>query len=435
MGDRAAGAPATSPTGIHRLGGTARAPRTLVPALLAAIAYVDPGNFGVNISSGSEHGYALVWVVVFASLSAMVIQYLAAKLGMVTGRSLAEHSAARYPGVGRVLLWAQAEVVVVMTDLAEIVGGAIALRLLFGVPLVVGAVVVTAFSLVVLALTVRGRSHFDSVVLVLLVVIVASLVWQVGVADVDSVALLRSVVPGPLEGSAALLAVGIVGATVMPHALHFHSAATRGTDTGREPQDARLDTPADAGGPGPRVGQAERLRAGRQTVRSVVVAMTVAGAANVSLVVFSAGLPGGSGASIDSAYAALQANVGQVAATVLAVALLASGLASTLVGVQTGDVVMEGFGRRPISPLVRRGLAVVPALVILGLGVAPTTALVWSQVVLSFALPGTLVPLLLFTRDPRLMGALANRRPTTAVAAVITAVIVGLCAYLVVSGG
>ena len=215
----------------------------------------------------------------------------------------------------------------------------------------------------------------------------------------------------------------------MPHALHFHSAATRGTDTGAH------EPAADAGGPGPRVGQAARLRAGRQTVRSVVVAMTVAGVANVSLVVFSAGLPGGSGASIDSAYAALQANAGQLAATVLAVALLASGLASTLVGVQTGDVVMEGFGRRPISPLVRRGLAVVPALVILGLGVAPTTALVWSQVVLSFALPGTLVPLLLFTRDPRLMGALANRRPTTAVAALITAVIVGLCAYLVVSGG
>jgi manganese transport protein len=400
------------------LGGTVTSPRTLVPALLAAIAYVDPGNFGVNIRSGAEHGYTLVWVVVFASCSAMVIQYLAAKLGMVTGKSLAEHSSERFPGVGRLLLWAQAELVVIMTDLAEIVGGAIALKLLFGMPLMVGAVCVTAFSLVVLGLKVRGRSHFDSVVLVLLVVIIASLLWQVFIADVDRVALLQSVVPGPLDSSAALLAVGIVGATVMPHALHFHSAASRGRDDGST-----------------QISQVERLRAGRRTVRSVVIAMTVAGAANVSLVVFAAGLPGQAGASIESAYAALAANTGQIAATMLAVALLASGLASTLVGVQTGDVVMAGFGRRPIAPLLRRLLAVVPALIILGFGVDPTSALVWSQVVLSFALPGTLIPLVLFTRDRRLMGGLVNRPLTTAAAAIITAVIVALCAYLIISGG
>ena len=400
------------------LGGTITSPRTLVPALLAAIAYVDPGNFGVNISSGAEHGYTLVWVVVFASCSAMVIQYLAAKLGMVTGKSLAEHSSERFPGVGRLLLWGQAELVVIMTDLAEIVGGAIALKLLFDMPLMVGAVCVTAFSLVVLGLKVRGRSHFDSVVLVLLVVIIASLLWQVFIADVDRVELLRSVVPGPLDSSAALLAVGIVGATVMPHALHFHSAASRGRDDGSAT-----------------VSQLERLRAGRRTVRSVVIAMAVAGAANVSLVVFSAGLPGQAGSSIESAYAALAANTGQIAATMLAVALLASGLASTLVGVQTGDVVMAGFGRRPIAPLFRRLLAVVPALIILGFGVDPTTALVWSQVVLSFALPGTLIPLLLFTRDRRLMGGMVNHHLTTAVAALITAVIIGLCAFLIVSGG
>ncbi len=398
--------------------------RTLVPALLAAIAYLDPGNFGVNITAGAEHGYALVWVVVFASCSAMVIQYLAAKLGMATGRSLAELSSERYPGAGRVLLWAQAEVVVVMTDLAEIVGGAIALKLLFGMPLTVGAVCVTAFSLVVLALKVRGRSHFESVVLVLLVVIIGSLLWQVLIADVDRVALLRSVVPGRLDGSGALLAVGIVGATVMPHALHFHSAASRGREVGADP-----GTYVGHGGT-----RAARLRSGRQTVRSVVLAMTIAGAANVSLVVFAAALPAEAGASIETAWAALGAQSGQIAATMLAVALLASGLASTLVGVQTGDVVMEGFGRRPIPPLLRRMLAVVPALVILGLGVEPTSALVWSQVVLSFALPGTLVPLLLFTRDRRLMGVLTNRQLTTATAWVITAVIVGLCTYLVVAG-
>ena len=204
MGERTAQQPRVDSRSPERgLGGTISAPRTLVPALLAAIAYVDPGNFGVNITSGAEHGYALVWVVVFASCSAMVIQYLAAKLGMVTGKSLAEHSSERFPGVGRLLLWAQAELVVIMTDLAEIVGGAIALKLLFGMPFMAGAVCVTLFSLVVLALKVRGRSHFDSVVLVLLVVVIASLVWQVFVADVDRVALLRSVVPSPLDSSAA----------------------------------------------------------------------------------------------------------------------------------------------------------------------------------------------------------------------------------------
>jgi manganese transport protein len=394
-----------------------RVHHALIPALLAAIAYVDPGNFGVNITSGAGHGYALVWVVVFASCSAMVIQYLAAKLGMATGRSLAEHSAERFPGVGRVLLWTQAEVVVIMTDLAEIVGGAIALKLLFGLPPVAGAVAVTVFSLVVLALKVRGRSHFESVVLVLLVVIIGSLLWQVLVADVDRVALLRSVAPGPLDSSAALLAVGIVGATVMPHALHFHSAATRGRGDGSVMELKE-----------------SRLAAGRHTVRSVVIAMSIAGAANISLVVFSADLPSHAGSSIETAWAALGEHRGEVAATMLAVALLASGLASTLVGVQTGDVVMQGFGRRPISPVVRRMLAVVPALVILGLGVEPTTALVWSQVVLSFALPGTLVPLLVFTHDRETMGVLANHRFTTLTAAAITAVIVGLCAFLVVSG-
>ena len=400
------------------LGGTFSAPRTLVPALLAAIAYVDPGNFGVNISSGAQHGYALVWVVVFASCSAMVIQYLAAKLGMVTGMSLAEHSARRFPGIGRILLWTQAEIVVIMTDLAEIVGGAIALHLLFGLPLMWGAVAVTAFSLVVLYLKVHGRSHFESVVLVLLAVIIGSLVWQVLIADVDRVALLHSMAPGPLDSSAALLAVGIVGATVMPHALHFHSAASRARDDGTvEPS------------------QTERMRIGRHTVRSVVVAMSVAGVANVSLVVFSAALPAEAGASIETAYAALGAQAGQIAATMLAVALLASGLASTLVGVQTGDVVMTGFGKRPIPPLVRRMLAVVPTLIILGVGVEPTNALIWSQVVLSFALPGTLIPLLLFTHDRRLMGRMANHRLTTVVAWLITAVIVGLVGFLLVSGG
>ncbi|HET8594257.1 MAG TPA: Nramp family divalent metal transporter, partial [Intrasporangium sp.] len=288
---------------------------------------------------------------------------------------------------------------------------------LFGWPLIAGALLVTAFSLVVLALKVRGRSHFEAVVLVLLVVIIGALLWQVFVVDVDRMALLRSIVPGPLDSSAALLAVGIIGATVMPHALHFHSAASRITDD-RDSADSGL----------------RRARAGRRAARSIVLAMTIAGAANISLVVFAAGLPASAGQSLEAAYLALRSEAGEVAATMLGVALLASGLAATLVGVQTGDVVMQGFGRRPIPAVVRRLLAVVPCLVVLGVGVNPTQALVWSQVVLSFALPGTLIPLLVFTQDRRLMGVLTNRPATTTIAALITAVIVGLCTFLVVTG-
>lgn len=414
MTERAVEEQAPPPGGVRSPVGGGRLPRTLVPAMLAAVAYVDPGNFGVNVSAGASHGYLLVWVVVFASGSAMVIQYLAAKLGMATGRSLAEHSAARFPGVGRLLLWAQAELVVVMTDLAEIVGGAIALRLLFGMPLLGGAVLVTLFSLAVLALRVRGRSRFESVVLVLLGVIIAALLWQAVTGPVDRVGLLRSLVPRPLDSSAALLAVGIVGATVMPHALHFHSAAARIGEAARTCRDGRMTAPA--------------------TARSVVLAMTVAGVANVSIVVFAAGLPREAGASIESAWVALDAARGQAAATVFAVALLASGLAATLVGVQTGDVVMQGFGRRGVPVLVRRSLAVVPVLVVLALGVEPTSALVWSQVALSFALPGTLAPLLLFTASRRVMGPLVNHPVTTAVATAISLVITALCLFLVVTG-
>lgn len=384
-----------------------------MPALLAAVAYVDPGNFGVNITAGSEHGYALVWVVVFASLSAMLIQYLAAKLGVATNQSLAEVSAERFPGIGRWLLWAQAQVVVVMTDLAEVVGGALALHMLFDVPMLLGALLVTVFSLVVLTLRVRGRSGFESVALALLFVIIGSIAWMAWSVDVDGWAFARAVVPSPLEPSAALLAVGIVGATVMPHALHFHSAAARAS--------ARLDPDA-------------AHRASRHTIRSVIGAMSVAAMANTGLIVFSADLPTGSGASIETAYAALAAHSGQITATMLGVALLASGLAATLVGVQTGDVVMQGFSSRQLSPIVRRLLAVVPALVMLAFGMDPTHALVLSQVALSFCLPGTLVPLVLFTSQRAVMGQLVNRVVTTAVAALITAVIVGLCGYLLLAG-
>jgi manganese transport protein len=385
--------------------------RTLALACMAAIAYVDPGNFAVNVSAGAEHGYLLVWVVVGASLTASLVQYLAAKLGIATGRSLAENCRERYGRSLRLVLWAQAELVVIMTDLAELVGGAYALYLLFGIPFVWGAVIVAVFGFVVLALRIRGYEGFRPVLLALFGLIVVLLVAELILAGVDGPALVRGLVPRPLEGSAALLAVGIIGATVMPHALHFHSAVAR--------EDSR---PKDAA----------KLAAAARSRRAIAIAMSCAAVANVSLVLIAARLPAEASGGLTEAYAAIGAVLGQVAAVGFGVALLASGLSSTIVGIYTGQVIMQGFWRRPISLWLRRLLAVVPPLVILMVGVDPTTALVLSQVVLSFGLPASLIPLALLTAQRRVMGRLVNARVTTILAGLATAVICVLDVYLLV---
>lgn len=385
--------------------------RTLALAVMAAIAYVDPGNFAVNVAAGAEHGYALVWVVVGASTTASVVQYLAAKLGIATGRSLAENCRERYGPVLRRLLWLQAELVVIMTDLAELVGGAFALYLLFGIPMVWGAVIVAVFGFVLLALRVRGYEGFRPVLLTLFGLIVVLLVAELLAAGVDGPAFARGLVPAPLDGSAALLAVGIIGATVMPHALHFHSAMAR--------EDSH---------PGERA----QLAAAARARKAIALAMSLAALANVSLVLIAARLPTEAAGGLGEAYAAIGDVLGQLAAVGFGLALLASGLSSTIVGIYTGQVVMEGFWNRPISLWLRRLLAVVPPLVILLAGVDPTTALVLSQVVLSFGLPLNLLPLVLLTSRRSVMGRLVNRPVTTVVAGLATAVIVVLDVYLLV---
>ena len=394
-----------------------------MPAFLAAIAYVDPGNFGVNITAGAQHGYRLVYVVVGASLTAGLIQYLAAKLGVATGMSLPEVCVTAYSRPVRALLWLQAELVVMMTDLAEVVGGAIALHLLFGMPLPLGAVVISALSLGLFALRIRGKDSMEPAVLVLFGIIVLALGYQVINSDIDRAALLRGLAPSGLDSSATFLAVGIIGATVMPHALHFHSAASR-----TAPDSALGDRRLVAGRQLLQIGPPAIARS---QARGIAIAMTVAGAANTALVVIAADLPGVDG--IEQAYARLAGAGAQVGATALAVALLASGLASTLVGVRTGQVVMEGFAPGLLSAWGRRLLAVVPPVALLVAGLDATPALVFSQVVLSFALPGTLIPLVLFTRRQALMGSLTNARVTTVLAATATAVIIVLDAYLMLT--
>ncbi|HYI57253.1 MAG TPA: Nramp family divalent metal transporter [Microlunatus sp.] len=385
--------------------------RTLALACMAAIAYVDPGNFAVNVAAGAKHGYTLVWVVVGASVTASLVQYLAAKLGIATGMSLAENCRARYGRGLRLLLWFQAELVVIMTDLAELVGGAFALYLLFGIPMVWGALIVAGFGFVVLALRIRGYEGFRPVLLVLFGLIVVLLVAELFLAGVDGPALVAGLVPRPLDGSAALLAVGIIGATVMPHALHFHSAVAR--------EDSRPQEVA-------------KVAAVRRSRHAIAIAMSCAAVANVSLVLIAARLPAEASGGLTEAYAAIGEVLGQVAAVGFGVALLASGLSSTIVGIYTGQVVMQGFWRRPISLWLRRLLAVVPPLVILMLGIDPSTALVLSQVVLSFGLPASLIPLVLLTSQRRVMGRLVNAPVTVVLAVLATSVICALDVYLLV---
>jgi manganese transport protein len=400
-----------------------RSLRTLAPACIAAVAYVDPGNFGVNVTAGARYGYSLIWVVVLASVMATLIQYLSAKLGIATGRSLAENCRVSYGPAVRAGLGLQALLVVVMTDLAELVGGAIALHMLTGLPLPIGALVIAAVSSLVLVLRGRGRQGFEPVVLGLLGAIVVALGYQLVVSGVDVGALAAGTLPGRMDQPAALLAAGIIGATVMPHALHLHSALSC---SGPDPAGTARGAVAAAR----RTSIAGSATASRSTRRSVILAMTVAGLANVSIMVVAAKLPGSAGHSLQQAQLDIGAILGRTAAVLFALALLASGLASTVVGVFTGQVVVQGFARRPVPLWLRRTVSVVPPLVLLLLGVNATTALVLSQVVLSFTLPGTLLPLVLFTARRSMMGELVNSRRTTIVASAITAVIVLLDAYL-----
>ncbi len=387
----------------------------LVPALLTTVAYVDPGNFGSNIEAGSVHGYDLLWVVALASVAAGIIQYLAALLGLATGQTLATLTAQRMGHRNRLLMWLQAEVVVLMTDLAELVGGALGLYLLFGIPLPVGACIVGVLSLLVLA-TGRKAAAFSAP-------LTLALLGVVGVCVLAVVAFLRpspagvagGLVPGGLDASGVLLVVAIVGATVMPHALYFHSAVS--AHTGHRPSPER----------------AAQLR--RRLGLAVAGALGVAACVNGSLLLIGAVLPTHGG--IEGAHTAIAAAVGNVVAVLFGVALLASGVASTVVGVFTGQVVMEGYIHRPFSVWLRRLVGLVPPLVVLALGVDPTWALVVSQVVLALALPITLVPLVLLACSPRVMGPLLPGLPVRAAAVALVALITIMDAalvYLVLTG-
>lgn len=385
----------------------------LGPAFVTAVAYVDPGNFATNIAAGSAYGYLLVWVVVVSNVMAMLIQYLSAKAGVATGMSLPALCRAHLPRPVVRGLWGQAELVAIATDLAEVVGGALALKLLFDLPLLAGGTITALVAFALLALKGNGHRHFETVIVGLLGVILVGFVYDVAISGVDSMAVLDGTLPRFAGAESVMLAAGMLGATVMPHAIYLHSALTS------ERFHPRTDV--------------ERRVVMRSQRVDVVVAMTIAGLMNLSLLLVAASALSGQGIdTIEGAHAGLGDSLGQGAALLFALGLLASGFASSSVGTLSGQVIMEGFIRRRIPVALRRLITLLPAVVILAIGVDPTQALVGSQIVLSFGIPFALVPLVWFTARSDVMGSLVNRKLTTAAGMLAAGAIIVLNVVLLV---
>ncbi|WP_022878167.1 Nramp family divalent metal transporter [Microbacterium sp. B19] len=412
---------------------TRRAAWLLGPAMVAGVAYLDPGNVASNMTAGAVFGYLLVWVVVLGNVMAWLIQYLSAKLGIVTGESLPQLLGRRIhrPWVRRAY-WLQAELVAMATDVAEVIGGAVALNLLFGIPLLWGGAITGVVSIALLLVqSRRGARAFETVVIGLLVIIAGGFTAGLFFAPPDPVGVVGGLVPRFDGATSVLLAASILGATIMPHAIYAHSALSRDRFAPAEPT-AAADLEAARGVSTPRL-----LRATRW---DVTIALAVAGTVNLAILLLAAAnLTGVDGTdSLEGAYAALRDGLGSLVATLFAVGLLASGLASTSVGAYAGAEIMHGLLRIRVPLLARRLVTLVPALAILGLGIDPTVALVLSQVVLSFGIPFALIPLVVLTSRRDLLGAHRNRPLTTAAGIMASVFLVALNAvllWLVFSGG
>ncbi|WP_029112926.1 Nramp family divalent metal transporter [Mycobacterium sp. URHB0044] len=393
----------------------------LGPAFVAAIAYVDPGNVAANVSAGAQYGFLLVWVILVANVMAGLVQYLSAKLGLVTGRTLPESVADHTRTPTRIAFWLQAELVAMATDLAEVVGGAIALYLLFDLPLLLGGAITGAVSLLLLAVqNRRGQRVFERVITGLLLVIAIGFLTSLFVAPPAAADVAKGLIPHFEGAESILLATAMLGATVMPHAVYLHSGLAR--DRHGQPEPGH-----------------HRRRILRITRYDVGIAMLVAGAVNLAMLLVAAtNLQGIDDTdSIEGAYKAVQGALGPTIALFFAVGLLASGLASTSVGAYAGAMIMQGLLRRSYPLLLRRLVTLIPALVVLAIGVDPSRALVLSQVVLSFGIPFALIPLVRLTANRELMGVDVNHRVTTVlgwtVAGIISVLNVVLI-YLTVTG-
>jgi manganese transport protein len=386
----------------------------LGPAFVASIAYVDPGNFATNIQGGARYGYLLLWVVLLANLMAMLIQFLSAKLGIVTGKNLPETIRAHYPRPFTWMMWVQAEIMAMSTDIAEFLGAAIGLNLLFGVPLLPAGLITGLIAFAILELQTRGFRRFELAITALLGIIFAGFLYEtlrIGPSAHDA---LRGLLPSLGGTSSLYIAVGILGATVMPHVIYLHSALTQG----------RMPLRNDR----------ERARVLRFERLDVIIALGLAGLVNLAMLAVAAKLfhtPALSGlTTMQDAHREFGNLVGGTAALAFAVALLASGASSSSVGTYAGQVVMSGFINFRIPLGVRRAITMIPALTVLAIGMNPTDALILSQVVLSFGIPLALIPLVMLTCRRDIMGAHVNNWVTTVLAWTCAGVITGLNLFL-----
>jgi manganese transport protein len=413
------GESATARAAHESLKGNRRGLRKLLPflgpAFIAAVAYVDPGNFATNISGGAQFGYLLLWVILASNLMAMLVQSMSAKLGIATGMNLPEVCRARFPRPVTFLLWVQAEIIAMATDLAEFIGAALAINLLFGVPLFPAGLLTAVGAFGILELQRRGFRPLEAVIAAMVGVIVIAFAFQMFYAEPEADRILAGLfTPGFRGTESVLLAAGILGATVMPHVIYLHSALTQRRVVGKTEE--------------------EKRRIFRFELVDVIIAMAIAGTINASMLIMAAALFHSAGLTgvgdIDKAFEQLRILEGNTPAILFGVALLASGLSSSSVGTLSGQVVMQGFINRQIPLFLRRVITMTPALIVLAIGLNPSRSLIISQVVLSFGIPFALIPLLIFCRNRAVMGTLVNHRLTTIVATVVVTLIVALNVFL-----
>ncbi len=385
------------------------------PAVVASIAYMDPGNFATNIQAGAKYGYGLLWVVLLANLIAMLFQALSAKLGIVTGRNLAEMCRDKFPKSVVMVMWVVSEIAAMATDLAEFLGGAIGLALLFNMPLLAGMIVTAIVTYGILMFESRGFRPLELIIGSLVAIISLCYLVEMFIAPVDwAAAALHTVTPELVDAEALLLSVGIIGATVMPHAVYLHSGLTQARIPAHDDREKRIVV--------------------RISNWEVMIALAVAGLVNMAMVMmassaFHAGHP--DVAEIETAYHTLTPLLGIGAAGIFLLSLIASGVSSSVVGTMAGQMIMQGFVGFRIPIWLRRLITMVPAFVVVGFGVNATNALVVSQVILSIALPLPMIALLMFTRRPDIMGVFANSRLTNIVAVVATAAVLLLNGVLI----
>jgi manganese transport protein len=403
-------------SGESKKGGLGRILPFLGPAFIAGVAYMDPGNFATNIQAGAQFGYLLLWVIMASNLTAMLIQTLSAKLGIATGLNLAELCRENFPRRLTLIMWVLMELVAMATDLAEFLGAALGFNLLFGIPLWLAGILAAIVTFLILGLERYGFRPLEAVITALVGVIAVCYVVET-ILDRPNWGLVayHSVVPLFQGRESVLLATGILGATVMPHAIFLHSALTQGRIVVREPAMLR--------------------KLFHYEILDVLIALGLASLINGAMLIMAAATFFNQGlhsvGSIEEAHRTLEPLLGQAASWVFAISLLASGLSSSSVGTMAGQIIMQGFLKRHIQPWVRRLVTMGPPLIVIMLGLDPTRTLVISQVLLSFGLPFAIIPLVMFTSNKQLMGTLVNTRLTTILASLAAGVIVVLNIFLV----